>query len=330
LTDSTYLATNYKTLIIFFLALCLISCLDENAHFPPDDNENNSSENAEEQEEENANTCLGSPLAPVVYMDDTGVRNSDPNGVQDLAIVLGWSNKINLVALGVTRNDDASFFLVRDIVNQSGVQVDIFNKQFLVNKIISTARDVKDCTNTKLTVSIGGEWHKLATALRQAPDIADHIRAIGIGGPNVANVYDSEGNKRAAYNYIVSAIGGSNVVRIDDKPAVPNLRMAYEARGSYTVNYLDQFYNDNIRPALSGIRDNANISITDSNQYYITHTRLLNLGQGEGDGRNGSKLRIADFLTVAEVIWGGQANFNIFNKDDVYPEIALGLRRIHP
>jgi len=136
--------------------------------------------------------------------------------------------------------------------------------------------------------------------------------------------------KRAAYNYIVSAIGGSNVVRIDDKPAVPNLRMAYEARGSYTVNYLDQFYNDNIRPALSGIRDNANISITDSNQYYITHTRLLNLGQGEGDGRNGSKLRIADFLTVAEVIWGGQANFNIFNKDDVYPEIALGLRRIHP
>jgi len=149
LTDSTYLATNYKTLIIFFLALCLISCLDENAHFPPDDNENNSSENAEEQEEENANTCLGSPLAPVVYMDDTGVRNSDPNGVQDLAIVLGWSNKINLVALGVTRNDDASFFLVRDIVNQSGVQVDIFNKQFLVNKIISTARDVKDCTNTQ-------------------------------------------------------------------------------------------------------------------------------------------------------------------------------------
>jgi len=276
--------------------------------------------------------CNGPPR--VIYLDDGGVPNDDPNGVQDLAIVLGWADQIDLIAIGSTSWNDGSAEFLQSIVDEAGSDVPVLTEQTLIDTIIDEARAteaLEGCPDDKLHVAIGGEWFKLATALTQAPDIADRIALAAIGGWNIRIAQTPEGIPRDAHDTIVAHLGEANIFRIDDKdevgPGEPDFRDAYEVEPGYSVADLDAFYDDNLRPLLVRIPDPSNpaLNITEESSYYISHTRLLNLNQGEGDGSNGSKLRIADFLTVAHVIWGPEDGFDIFDKDDVYPQIAAGL-----
>ncbi|MEM6995916.1 MAG: hypothetical protein AAF721_35725 [Myxococcota bacterium] len=273
--------------------------------------------------------CEGLPR--VVYMDDGGVPNDDPNGVQDLAIVLGWRDQVELLAIGSTSWNAGSAAFLQGLVEEAGASIPVLTDQVFVDTIISEARAMAVCDGRKLNIAIGGEWFKVMYALQQAPDIAPLIHVAGLGGHNIRTDTTPEGIPRDAYDYIVAQVGEQDIFRIDDQgdapPGVPDFRDAYEVEPGYSVADLDAFYDANLRPLLQRIPDPQNpaINIADEASFYISHTRFLNLHQGEGDGTNGSKVRIADFLTVAHVIWGDAADFDIFDKDDVYPEIASGL-----
>lgn len=276
--------------------------------------------------------CNGPPR--VIYLDDGGVPNDDPNGVQDLAIVLGWTDWVDLIAIGSTSWNEGSAQFLEGIVSEAGSSVPVLTEQALVDTIIDEARAteaLEGCPDDRLHVAVGGEWFKVAAALTQAPDIADRIAVAGIGGWNIRTAQTPEGIPRDAYDTVVAHLGEANIFRVDDKDEVPegqpDFRDAYEVEPGYSVAVLDGFYDTNLRPLLERIADpsNPSLNISDEASYYISHTRLLNLNQGEGDGTNGSKLRIADFLTVAHVIWGDDPTIDIFDKDDVYPEIAAGL-----
>ncbi len=273
--------------------------------------------------------CDGLPR--VIYLDDGGVPNDDPNGVQDLAIVLGWADRIDLLAVGSTSWNAGSADFLRGIVAEAGSDVPVLTEAVLVDTIIEQARAMERCPDAKLHVAVGGEWFKVAAALTQAPDIAPRIALAAIGGWNIRTAQTPEGIPRDAYDTIVSHLGEGNIFRVDDKdevgPGEPDFRDAYEVEPGYSVATLDAFYDDNLGPLLQRITDPSNpaLNITEESSFYVSHTRLLNLNQGEGDGVNGSKLRIADFLTVAHVIWLDDPTFDIFDKDQVYPEIAAGL-----
>lgn len=273
--------------------------------------------------------CEG--LARVIYMDDGGVPNDDPNGVQDLAIVLGWEERVELIAIGSTSWNPGSAAFLQSIVDEAGSTVPVLTEDAFINTIIAEARAMEVCDGKQLNVAIGGEWFKLATALQTAPDIAPWLHVAGIAGWNIRTASTPEGIPRDAYDTIVAHVGEQNIFRIDDKndraPHLPDFRDAYEVEPGYSVADLDGFYDNHLRPLLQQIPDPSDgaLTISDESSFYISHTRLLNHGQGEGDGVNASKLRIADFLTLAHVIWRDDPTFDIFDKDQVYPEIAAGL-----
>lgn len=273
--------------------------------------------------------CVGQPR--VLYMDDGGVPNDDPNGVQDLAIVLGWADEVDLLAIGSTSWNEGSAAFLEQIVSEAGSTIPVLTEEPFIVRLIEEARSMAVCDTARLHVAIGGEWFKLQKALERAPDIAPYIRVAGIAGWNIRPDATPEGVPREAYDAIVAAIGEDAIFRIDDKndgaPELPDFRDAYEVEPGYSVADLDAFYDTNLRPLLSRIPDPSNpaLNISEESSFYISHTRLLNLGQGEGDGQNGSKLRIADFLTIAYIAWGEDPSVDIFDKDHMYPRIAAGL-----
>lgn len=275
--------------------------------------------------------CLGSVLQPLYYMDDLGVPGEDPNGVQDLSIVLGWADRINLLGIGSTSLIPESEVLINRIVEVSRREVDVYWGDAGPARIIELAHRVRDeCTDETLVVSVGGEWFKLLFALRDDPSIVEHIRVIGIGGSNIRDAGTPEGNKREAYDEIVSILGAERIQVIGDQPDIPNFRQVYEVTGTYSVAVIDAFYDANFGPFLGQVTDPDGRRLNDEGDYYIERVRSLNFGQGEGDERRGAKVRIADFLTIALVLWGDDPNVDVFDKDDIYPLIAEGLVSIHP
>ena len=266
-------------------------------------------------------------LPKVIYFDDVGVQPEDPNGIQEIPIVMGLHKwKINLLAVGTNSNKSGtaphSYQLLKDITARSQHQdIAIIDRQDIAEKIVNEANCLDP--NQFLYVALGGEWFELMDALLLDESIASRIIAIGI---EVSNGNENP-TKQNAFNFVQSKLG-DRAIAIDhlnenleptgqiqyfsDHPQ--SLRIFHTFRNStiYRAEDFDAIYDSQIKGILTNITDNSDRDITASHQYYIRHSRILNNSLGAGT-RTNTKLRLADYLTVAY----------IFDKDNLFDTVKM-------
>lgn len=287
----------------------------------------------------------GKTFERVVYIDDVGVRDEDPNGVQDLVVVMALAKKrfadwgIDLRGVGTTSTKEGSNQVIHDIVddNWQGLKVRervlwddhhniIPDLHPLRDFIIEEALAMKNvCGNHKLIVASGAPLVVLDEAIKRRPEIKDYIKVIALQAWNRWSTTKRDN----AYKAVIKAVGPSNMRSIPDKPDSLwakyepgskwdyNFRIPYKARETYSASddsashysapQLDWIYETYIRPLLNKQSDKNRKY---GKGWYYTEAKRLNSLQGEGFHH----LRIADFLAIYELIkydnnpWGHTDN----------------------
>jgi len=258
-------------------------------------------------------------LPSVIYFDDAGVENADPNGLQELPIVMGLHRqKVNLLAIATRLTNLASRNLFNDIVASSKHHdVDIIVPSAIAQRIVDESKCI--LPGRFLYVAIGGEWYEMEEALKLDASISERIVAIGW---QVAN--GDSGRKQASYDKVRELLS-ERAVAIDtlDMHGNPVLSGGYpqsqyfssghkslktfhvfRQSTDYSAINLDDFYNSHLQPILGDFADNQNRNITDESEWYIREAVNLNRQPGSpGPGTaTKTKLRVADFLTIAYVL----------------------------
>lgn len=212
-------------------------------------------------------------LPKVLYIDDVADSRSDtieadPNGVQEIPILIGWKKLgfYDLVSIGVDGDDFTQFDtqFVQNLVNLSGDTTTVITGIALENEIISQAHSM-NCPNQRLNIVLGGPWNVVEDAIDRAKcitpndqdmtpianctpnPIENKIKVIGIGGSNV--VSDVYGNRKSARDKIVSILG-SNAVEI-----TPTQFTRFKKPSNGFINYIDNqpsWYETNFHPTQVG------------------------------------------------------------------------------
>jgi hypothetical protein len=282
----------------------------------------------------------------VVYFDDLGPMKQgdpqasshvnggdDPNAFQDLALVLGLAKKhagrINLLAVGSTNNDSNAHRLVQAIVraNERETEVEVWHQSDMISKLMLLGQNCAGITAANpLVVAIGGEHNKLALALGRANCsqgagcFSHKVRATLLGGYNIRDIPDPrwgdtwyyEGNPLLMAADLEHYLGDNWLLFTD-----PEFRGAFliESGTIYTRSYLDQWYETHLQRVLSGVRDHRNRDIA-TNPAYVNRLKSIN---------HNSRLRIADFLTVATLIWPNRTVEQLTQKSFILPQLQAAL-----
>ncbi|MGH1486014.1 MAG: hypothetical protein ACRBCI_07300 [Cellvibrionaceae bacterium] len=260
----------------------------------------------------------------VIYMDDAGLVNEDPNGVFDALIVLAWhkQGKYNLLSIGssTSKSDSASNQqLMQRLVSDVGMKVPVYRESALVDEVISQANRVFSCTGKRLVVSAGGEIHELKNALAKAPDIANKIKIYSIAGAN----YNSTRNNPSDYRFVLSKLGNANIVEICDRKdktvAAKNCYRGKHLRYPFSSKYAKSLSDSQKRAWVDRVYRNFSSIITAD---FKKKTRKQNKGEGSGD----HYLRVADYLTVAAFVWPNTDN--IFRDYFIYGQIESAIKNL--
>ncbi len=189
---------------------------------------------------------LNELLPKVFYIDDVAdslrpdspFRNLDPNGVQEIPIVIGWRNIgfYDFVAFGNDSDDDINLdtSFTQNLLSLAGESSLIVKTGGdLENEIISQALDLT-CSGELLNIVVGGPWNVVEDAIDRsnciepnsistqfpngvgipnciATPINELIKVIGIGGTNVES--NNQGNRTDARDRIKQILG-SNAIEI--------------------------------------------------------------------------------------------------------------------
>ncbi|VUD67424.1 hypothetical protein TDB9533_03786 [Thalassocella blandensis] len=299
----------------------------------------------------------------IIYMDDLGSYpvmdnrangGDDPNGLQDLAIVLGfnalYSNQIKLLGVGTTNRRSDAPAIARRIVSAAQQSVPVWSESEIVAKIKAYAR-CPASANNKLGIAVGGEWNKVAKAIAEAEaesqsnsnkiSIKNRIEVVGLGASNrrdlstpacnPRNLSYYDGNPWKAWNDVRTAIGSSaytfdertNPVCRGTTSTVETFRGAYKfAENNATRNEYNAFYNNHFKRVLRGVRDGRDVEITENNGDYD----LALLSHNKDSGK--ALLRFADYLAVAKFIWPNTSSATLQNPDFIHPKIKSALGKL--
>lgn len=284
---------------------------------------------------------VDSKLERVIYIDDVGFWPEDPNGAQEIPLILGLDNKVELLAIG-TETDGSNKSLVETLVSKANRSTPVLTGSDLENFIISEALKMRcSPTGKKLFIAIGGEWSILKKAIDADSEIAQYISVVGIGGYNIGRDSDgmvippiNQNTKHLNYTAIDENQDINTVVTIQDiklegKPKSPNFRSAYKAESDpYNKAGLDNWYDTHFKTTDSGAYVDTSTWGTSSipghqgdNHTFPEEAAALNGAEVSG----GSKLRIADFFTVAYIAF---TNSDIFSKAIMYPKLQTALARL--
>lgn len=299
--------------------------------------------------------CEGvSELEHVFYIDDVndsrqpGVE-ADPNGVQELPILIGWANmgKYKLVGFGADGNESTTYntAFVASLVSMAGGNIPVKTGGSLEDEIISQALVFQGCSSRKLQVAVGGPWHVVADAILKAENagtpIDDLIYFVGIGGSNVTfsnnRIKRYEGN-RTADEYIYHKLGNENVYQIDGGPSLPSFRWFFNPelthvgnRNSwYQTHYhqsvIGRYFRDNVS---NGFRlDEQNMVLNGCTEYGIEAACDNKHSLSTVPVQFRRTFRGADFTALAYIIWGDDIWSNEF-ETRMYSEIEAGLATLH-
>lgn len=261
---------------------------------------------------------------------------NDPNTVQDLVTILALakrhSDKINLVAVGSTNQDVSGHNLpmVRRAVSTltPNLGVEVLQEGNIARKIYEYANCANIKPNAKLRVAMGGPWNKLQQALNldsRAANNPNHTRfriaATLLGGANISsNTVYFDGNPAHAKAEVESKLGenmsywqsgaGSNSFRNVFNPSFGERTM--------TSDELDEWYKFHLKPQLRRVTDSLGNRFDSENTY---EHKVLQVGYNPW----GSRLRIADFLAVAEWIWPRE---QVNKKSFILPKLEDALNNL--
>jgi len=256
----------------------------------------------------------------------------DPNGLQELPIIVGLHNyKVNLVAMGTNSTKPGSYDLFDDIMSRSVHynNIPLLGQNEISDKIIDEVKCVP--SGEFLHVSLGGEYFELADALDTEPSIASKIKAYGLYTSNA----DETNKKLNAYNKVKNYLG-SNLRTIDfynatynqwkdrtqyfSKTEVRQVFHVFYPRDNFTEDQLNNILFNRIYVKLDGITDHNNISITDTHGDYLQHVKNMNQDHKHVDASSDLYLRVADFLTVADVFMSIQDIYNTSKMHNLIEE----------
>lgn len=262
--------------------------------------------------------------------NDTVNGHNDPNGVQDMVLVLALakehSNKINLLGVGSTNRDSHGHnnLLLRRMVGALLPNIQVWKEQEIASKIKAYARCPNSKPSNRLVVAMGGEWVKLSKALNMDTDTTNNnikyrIFATALGGHNIASnpsYYDGVNPSSAKSNAVAKLgqcvtwwVGGSSASN-----SFRNVFSPFEGESTYDAADLDSWYQSNLKRHLAKIRDHNNSKLDSS----IYESRLTAFGYNNWN----SRLRVADFLSVAEWIW---PRSEVHKKSYILPRLKTAL-----
>lgn len=216
----------------------------------------------------------------VFFIDDVADSNRsdlpypelDPNGVQELAILIGWKNLgyIDLVGIGVDSDDNKSLDVnfVQNLLSLSGEALVAKTGTDLEIEIIQQANALIG-TGEKLSVVVGGPWNVVEDAIDRSncitpntattpipncspTPIQDLIKVIGIGGSNVVQTNgnpSNEGNRTDARDSIFSYLAAEDRVQLE-----PTQFTRFLNPNNGFINYLagSSWYEDTYHPTKIG------------------------------------------------------------------------------
>ena len=255
----------------------------------------------------------------VIYIDDAALSGEDPNGMLDALIVLGWhqQGRYNLLSIGSStskNNASNNQTFMRQLVTMSSnlaAPIPVYRNSELVDEIISQANLVYACTGERLVISSGSEVHDIRDAVEQAPEIAEKIKLYVIAGSNFVK---KDGKDPEDYRFILSQLGNANVFEMCDEPgdedivAATNCYESKNLRYPYSSRYSRQLSDSQKRAWVDRVYSDFSSIVTQDVKDSI---RTQNSNEGSGD----HYLRVADYLTVAAVIWP--------NTDDIFRDYFI-------
>lgn len=268
----------------------------------------------------------------VYYIDDVGdTRQStidcDPNGVQELPIVIGWRDigYYNLVGVGAAAHNngtasdkckalDAGFVQnLLTLMGETDITVYSDANNGLRNSIIEKALELGSPSN-RMVIAIGGPRNVVQESIDEAATrgtpIKDLIRVIGIQECSESNPANCPVNVDVD---TVAAIGSSNHHIVPCYTArKPSCRAFYLNSSIFSyVGNRDIWYNDHyVVPTKIG-----------------EYIRTSGLEEEVKDINGGRSLKIADFTALAYLIWGDEIWSTEF-ETRMYDEIADGLKEL--
>lgn len=297
------------------------------------------------------------------YIDDvddsrqSGI-NADPNGVQELPIVVGWKNlgHYNLVGIGAEDSggvDGNSYntAFIQSLLTLMGDDTPVTTDGDLRDAIIDRALALGSSGN-RLVIAIGGPREIILDAINYAANtlqtpINDRIRVVGIqaclSGPPASGNPPTNCPDYTVGPAIESAVGQENYhIIIDGTPssAPPSFRWFYTPNAPHISN-LNSWYQTHYHQTAVGqyFRDNvSNGYKLDEQNIVLNAITELNFTNSFNPPCANNKCPIsqvlplsnrhifrgADFTSVAYSIWGGDIWSTEF-ETRMYTEIEAGL-----
>lgn len=285
------------------------------------------------------------------YIDDvddsrqSGI-NADPNGVQELPIVVGWKNAghYNLVGVGASGPNGVSYntSFTQNLLSLMGESTPVYTGTALRDSIIEKALSLGS-PGSRVVIAIGGPREIILDALQHADSIGTPINnLIGVVGIQACRNGTSVTNcpNPSVGPAIQSAIGQENyhIVVDDGSPAPgrqpPSFRWFYSPTLGHVGNR-NSWYQTHYHQSVIGryFRDNV------SNGYKLDEQNMVlngcteyNISAACGNKNPLSRvpsglrrtLRAADFTALAYVIWGDDIWSSEF-ETRMYSELETGL-----
>jgi len=289
------------------------------------------------------------------YIDDVDDSRqngigADPNGVQELPIVVGWNNvgHYNLVGVGADGPNGVSYntSFTQSLLTLMGESTPVYTGSTLRDSLIEKALSLGSGSN-RLVIAVGGPREVILDAIQHANSIGtpinNLIRVVGIQACGTTPVTNCPNTSVGPA--IKSAVGQENYHIIVDGSQAPSFRWFYNPtlthvgnRNSwYQTHYhqsvIGRYFRDNVS---NGYKlDEQNVVLNGITEYGADGLEYVNgvyypecannkcpLGQVPSSLRR--TFRIADFTALAYVIWGEDIWSNEF-ETQMYSELEAGL-----
>jgi len=260
----------------------------------------------------------------VYYIDDVDdsrqtTIDADPNGVQELPIVVGWKNlgHYNLVGVGADGKDGVSFdaSFTQKLLGFMQESTPVFTGRALRDSIIEKALALGSPSN-RLVIAIGGPREIVLEAIVRSNSIGtpiqDLIRVIGIQACRSTPITNCP--NPSVGRAIRAAVGTANYhIIVDSTTQAPSFRWFYLANSFFPhVGNRNAWYRTHFHQSKVGryFRDSVSNGTTlDEEVRSIT---------------NGLPMKIADFTALAYLIWGEDIWSTEF-ETRMYTELEAGL-----
>lgn len=284
-------------------------------------------------------------------VDDSRQANTDadPNGVQELPIVIGWKNigLYNLVGVGADGNPDDYFntSFTQYLLSLMDDNTPVYTGTELRDSIINKALEFGSLSN-RLVIAIGGPREVVLDAIEHANSIGtpinNLIRVVGIqaclNGPPPPNTDPPTNCKDYTVGPAIrAALGSDNYHIIVDGRSAPSFRWFYSPtlahvgnRNSwYQIHYhqsvIGRYFRDN---SVNGYRlDRQNMVLNGCTEYGIELACGNKNSLSTVPSSKRRVFRAADFTALAYAVWGNEIWSTEF-QTRMYSELEAGLNTL--